>query len=68
MTLNVRMRDDMIQCHFLAPQVDRQNKGWVQDIPVGICLFFLKDTLRKAINMWKEMLPTKTFSEMTFIL
>ena len=51
MTLNVRMRDDMIQCHFLAPQVDRQNKGWVQDIPVGICLFFLKDTLRKAINM-----------------
>lgn len=39
----------MTQHYSLEPQVHRQNKGWIQDIPVGISVFFFfKDTLRQS--------------------
>lgn len=46
----------MTQHYSLEPQVHRQNKGWIQDIPVGICLFFLKDTLRQSNQRVKSCL------------
>ena len=39
----------MTQRYSSEPQVHRQNKGWIQDTPVGISVFFfLEDTLRQS--------------------
>ena len=58
--LNEEMRAERTQHRSLESQVHRQNKGWIEGVPVIFLSFVLKTPWNRAITTRKEILPAKT--------